>query len=106
MGLSKIQPQPWHGCMQVPSHEMQAAGPEPLILWHPTKGGPWSTTHPPPATCLGFAEEQQRRREAEEVLGAWSGQGLLWSGGCQLKCRVGCGRRERVHVSATRAGGA
>lgn len=85
MGLRKIQPQPWRWCMQVPSHEMQAAGPEPLIPWCPTKGHHWSTTHHPPATCTGFAEEGQRGRDTKEVLGAWSGWGLMRYGGCQLK---------------------
>ena len=78
MGLSKIQPQPWCWCMQVPSHEMQVAGPEPLVHWHPTEGHPGRpTTHQSAATCNSFAEEEQRGRDAKEVLGAWSGWGLI-----------------------------
>lgn len=75
MGLSRIQPQPWRWCMQVPSHEMQAAGPEPLVPWHPTEGHHRSTTHHAPAPCIGFAKEGQKGQDTKEVLGAWSGGG-------------------------------
>lgn len=59
MGLGKSQPQPRRWCMQVPSHEMQVAGPEPLVPWHPTEGHHWSPTCPPPATCIGFTKEER-----------------------------------------------
>lgn len=88
MGLSKIQPQPWSWCMQVPSHEMQVAGPEPLVPWYPTDGHHWSTTHHPPAPCIGFAKKRDRKvGMPSDVLRAWHGGGDLmpvW-GGCQLK---------------------
>lgn len=64
-GLSKVQPQPWCWCMQVPSHEMQAAGPEPLIPGCPTEGHHWSTPRHPPATRIGFADEGQSGRDTK-----------------------------------------
>lgn len=55
MQLSKIQPQPWRWCMQVPSHEMQVAEPEPLVHGQPTEShpnDPLSTTLLLPALTL------------------------------------------------------
>lgn len=58
MGLSKIQPQPWRWCMQVPTHEMQVAGPEPLVHGHPTESHP---DDPLPTTLLIPALTLQKR---------------------------------------------
>lgn len=51
-------------------------GPSPLFPGTLQGGHHWSTTHHPPAICIGFVEEGQRGRDTKEVLGAWSGWGV------------------------------
>lgn len=84
MGLSKTQPQPWRWCMQVPSHKMQAAGPEPLFAGTPEMVplGPLPITPLPPALAL-----QKRDKGVGIPKRCWESGvdgGLCQYGGCQL----------------------
>lgn len=57
MGLSKIQPQPWRWCMQVPSHEMQVAGLSPLFTGTPQRV-PLHIILLPPAIALQKRDQE------------------------------------------------